>query len=135
MGKYDTYKLYRGETENPFSSLTPSFKKACTAYRRNTNTNTPDKDCLNNASHLWEYEKIFEDNWKTYDTSDWYSELRGRKRRFMGLIDEADYEHIQEDKKKPLFDLWLDTKLKDKMTDYGHYDDSLALFYKLFPTL
>lgn len=93
------YKFYKGESDNPF-----------------------DHETQNTQHMFWFYESIFERDFISNDSPDWFAFFGDNKlgQRFMKLLSEEDYERPTEAKKKPLFELWLDYLFTEKLTpDYG----------------
>lgn len=96
---YSMYKCFKGEKENPFDNE------------------------KQNAQHMfWYYESVFEDQFNLHSSSDWHSFFLDHDMRddFMKILSEQDYEKPSEEKKKPVFELWLTYLFKEKLyPEYG----------------
>lgn len=88
------YRYYNGEAENPFPE-----GSICRFY--------------------WFYESKFEEAWRNNDASDWYAlfDTYDLGARYLEIVkDLPDTDASIEDKKKPIFRLWLDYLFKDKLS-------------------
>jgi hypothetical protein len=96
---YSIYKLYRGEKENPFDQV-----------KRNT-------------EHMfWFFESTFAMEFAKNDSSDWFNffDEHDLGDRFMKILEEKDHDRPGEDKKKQIFELWLDYLFTFKLyPEYG----------------
>ncbi|SFK99925.1 hypothetical protein SAMN05216357_11084 [Porphyromonadaceae bacterium KH3CP3RA] len=100
MTDYSMYKYFKGEKENPF-----------------------DKEKQNAEYMFWLYEASFEKDFSGWGSHDWYYffDGYGMGDAFMKLLrDPADYDRPSKDKKKQIFDLWLEYLFTHKLyAEYG----------------
>lgn len=92
---YSMFKCYKGEKENPF-----------------------DEDKQNAQYQFWFYESVFNDLFEKYESSDWFSFFDMHENMgsdFMKLLSDPDYVRPTEEKKKPIFELWLTYLFKYKL--------------------
>lgn len=99
MKDYSMYRYYKGEDNSPF-----------------------DKEKQNTEYMFWLYEASFEKDFSERDSSDWHSFFDGfgMGDAFMNILSNADYEKPTGEKKKQIFDLWLEYLFSVKL--YGEYD-------------
>ncbi len=93
------YKYFKGEKENPF-----------------------DKETQNTAYNFWWYESIFEGLFAEKESSDWFAFFSdyGIGKEFMQILSEHDYQRPGLDKKKQVFELWLEYLFEYKLyAEYG----------------
>jgi hypothetical protein len=106
---FSMFRYFKGEKQNPF-----------------------DHENQNAAHMFWFYESVFEEQFNSNESSEWYSffnshDLGGN---FMKLITEEDYERPTEIKKKPVFDLWIDYLFNFKLyPEYGGENTTKTLYY------
>lgn len=93
------YRYYKGESENPYNHETQGT-----------------------AHMFWFYESIFERDFIEMESSDWYDFLtkQGLGEKFMAILTEEDYARPVAEKKKQVFELWLDYFFRNKLyAEYG----------------
>lgn len=100
MKDFSIYKFYKGEEKNPFN-----------------------KEDQPTHSMFWFYEYMFELDFMTRSSSDWYSffDDYGFGKKFMGILTEKDYEKPTIERKRAIFDLWLEYLFAHKL--YGEYGE------------
>lgn len=96
---FTMYKFYRGEKTDPFN-----------------------QDTQNTEHMFWFYESIFERDFAKNYSADWYSFFSEHDLgdRFMKILEEKDHDRPGEDKKKQIFELWLEYLFTFKL--YPEYD-------------
>lgn len=107
---FSMFRFYKGEKENPYSNETQ------------------------NTEHMfWFYESIFARDFAEKDSSEWYKFFGdiGMGDKFMAILTEADYNKPLEDKKKQVFELWLEYLFTYKLyPEYGGENTLKDLYYK-----
>lgn len=106
---YDMFRFYQGEESNPF-----------------------DNEKQNAQHQFWFYESCFEDLFERYSSSEWYSffDDYGMGKDFMKILSSEDYERPSDEKKLPVFDLWLKYFFKFKLyPEYGGENTDKELYF------
>jgi hypothetical protein len=110
INNYEMFRFYQGEKSNPF-----------------------DKEKQSAQYMFWFYESVFEREFLKNDSSEWYSFFSMHDdmgKEFMRILSESDYERPTQDKKKPLFELWLTYLFKYKLyPEYGGENKDEKLYY------
>lgn len=109
MENFSMYKFYKGEKENPFA----------------------DKND-NNRALFWQYESVFERDFKRYGTSDWFSFFydHDMSDKFMALLSADEHDNLLETNKEPVFKLWLKYLFEFKLyPEYGGENTTEKLYY------
>jgi hypothetical protein len=139
---YSMYRFYRGETENPYfkelwaSEVDKSHLPPPECMKYDFTLPAEKVEELSWKSKFWVYESKFEEDFHSYESSDWYLFFGDNRPgdNFKELLAEEDYERLTEAKKKPLFDLWLDNLFQTKLyPEYGgavNYDKEAYYSYK-----
>lgn len=98
MTDYSMYKYFKGEKENPF-----------------------DKISQNTQYMFWFYESVFENDFSKRESSEWFDffDNYGMGEEFMKILSESDYIRPTVEKKKQIFELWLEYLFSNKL--YGEY--------------
>ena len=101
-------KFYKGERKNPYEEY--------------------------HLAWWWDAEKGFCTTWEQFDTADWYNwfSTHGEPDKFMPLLTEKDSEVPSLDSAPAIFELWKNTTLHQKFTEYGSYNNTMELFWKDF---
>ncbi len=96
---FTMYKYFKGEANNPF-----------------------DNEKQNTVYNFWWYESVFEDEFKKKESFEWYAFFSdyGMSDKFMEILSEQDHERPGIDKKKQVFELWLEYLFEYKLyPEYG----------------
>lgn len=106
---YNMLKYFKGEAENPF-----------------------DHDRQNAAHMFWFYESVFQDQFASNESSDWYAFFGHNERgnRFMKLLSDEDYERPTEGIKKQIFEIWLDYLFTEKL--YPEWGAKINFYKELY---
>ena len=72
------------------------------------------KDLLNEEARLWNAERIFEQNFESFDSSDWYAFFKDYKINeenageiFIRTLNDSEHDKPSESSKEWIFKLWL----------------------------
>jgi hypothetical protein len=106
---YSMFRFYKGEQENPFDQV------------------------KENAAHMfWFYESIFNSDFLKNESSDWYSffSMHDTGDKFMAQLEDEDYIRPSENKKKQIFELWLEYLFTFKLyPEYGGENTYKAKYF------
>ncbi|MCE5321292.1 MAG: hypothetical protein LLF93_09380 [Bacteroidales bacterium] len=108
---YEMFRFYKGEKESPF-----------------------DNDKQNAQHQFWFYESVFEDEFKRNSSADWHSFFSDHDMQldFMNILSSSDHDRPSEDKKKPVFELWLTYLFTFKLyPEYGGENTYKKLYYSV----
>jgi hypothetical protein len=110
---------YNGQIDN-FFIHSPQKKKPnmSTFYRFYKGEDVCPSDLLPEEARLWNAERVFEQNFKSFDSSDWYAffkdyEINGDNAGeiFIKTLNEAEHDKPSKSSKEWIFKLWLETYL------------------------
>lgn len=106
---FSMYKYFKGEADNPF-----------------------DNEKQNTDHNFWWYESVFEDKFRKTDSSGWFAFFcdYGVGDKFIKILSYQDYQRPGIDKKKQVFELWLEYLFEYKLyPEYGGENWYKAQYY------
>lgn len=109
MKDFSMYRYYKGEDKNPFNKESQSIQHM-----------------------FWVYECAFDSDFSQKESSDWHRFFDDHDlgSDFMNLLSDADYERPQANKKKQVFELWLNYLFTFKLyPEFGGENTDRKLYY------
>jgi hypothetical protein len=140
---YSFYRYYKGEPENPFDAILEAHEidkshlppPECMKYEYSLPADTVKK--LGLSVMFWNYERHFESEFAKNESSDWFNffDEHDLGNQFMAILSEDDYNRPQEEKKKQVFELWLNYLFTFKLyPEYGGENKDKAHYYSVAQT-